>query len=182
MPRVKKGKHGRHHIVVHTCIFAKYSWFSQILAVTYSKVNLLKVVTEDVTIPPASFYTTLWNIASTKSMATADQACTYWRECDCGRWAKKTCIVSCSVIYFVNVTVFGLTWFCFQGDLSDHFAKFVTTISGVKQLKPLTNGQMKILRNIILVSTAWLTKILLFKSYYYENFRETDLVLLKLFN
>jgi len=37
--------------------------------------------------------------------------------------------------------------------LSDHFAKFVTTISGVKQLKPLTSGQMKILRNVILASS-----------------------------
>jgi len=51
-------------------------------------------------------------------------------------------------------------FFCFQGDLSDHFAKFVTTISGVKHLKPSTNGQMKILRNIIQVTIAWLCSIL----------------------
>jgi len=55
------------------------------------------------------------------------------------------------------VTLFN--FFCFQGDLSDHFAKFVTTISGVKHLKPLTNGQMKILRNIIRVSIEWLYSI-----------------------
>jgi len=54
----------------------------------------------------------------------------------------------------MTVIYINLSWFLFQGDLSDHFAKFVTTISGVKQIKPLTKGQMKILRNIILVSTT----------------------------
>ena len=63
------------------------------------------------------------------------------------------------------VYCFRLTWFCLQGDLSDHFAKFVTTISGVKQLKPLTNGQMKILRNIILASALYDCTIILSSCY-----------------
>jgi hypothetical protein len=46
-----------------------------------------------------------------------------------------------------------------QGDLSDQFTKFVTMVLGVKRLKPITDGQMKVLRHIIR------SKV----DYYHEN-------------